>query len=351
VKKVRTTIRRKSSHWNATQEFARGVRRDLIKNASMADSLTFDTTSRVVEEIVERFGRFNDLDCRDLKGALLDRGDQGVGRVLLKDFYQGSNMSTFAFTEGSHYLREFGALDESDPARLSIIVPNYINSPSNCLTTASIYKVCCINECEAILGHLEREVSAPDAAPERIIEIVSHLASASVEVPRILPSSLVSRLDDVARHHSGRVPLHGRLFLQWLHHAYPRECPYPHVAGTTQSQSQTADEWIQEGNTYWASRSEIKNVESRSASTPRKAAQESLQWEQTEELFVGRWSPSKRAAPARSSWAASCSGLVFLAALVAMGLSMKDTIMSALLSSNFSGAKMSREYLPHSHSV
>jgi len=327
------------------------VRRDVIKTASMADTLTFDTTSRVVEEIGERYGRFQDRDCRDLKGALLEQGDQGVGRVLLKDFYKGDVNGSFI--ESADYLRQLGALDESDPARVSVIVPNYINSPSNCLATASIYKVCCIDECEAILGHLEREVASTDAAPERIIGIVSHLASASVEVPRILPSSLVSRLDDVARHHSGRVPLHGRLFSQWLHHAYPRECPYPHVAGTIRPQ--TPDEWIQEGNSVRASGPEIKKlsgaVESRSLSKPKKTVQESLPWEHEEELFVGQWSPSRRGAPARPSWAESCRGPVFLVALVAMGLGFKNTIKSVFLSSNPLGAKMSREYLPHSHSV
>merc|ERR550537_1532339 len=28
------------------------------------------------------------------------------------------------------------------------------------------------------------------------------------------------------------IPLHGRLLAQWLHYAFPRECPYPHMPGT-----------------------------------------------------------------------------------------------------------------------
>merc|ERR550537_644654 len=28
------------------------------------------------------------------------------------------------------------------------------------------------------------------------------------------------------------IPLHGRLFAQWLHYAFPHECPYPHMSGT-----------------------------------------------------------------------------------------------------------------------
>ena len=38
---------------------------------------------------------------------------------------------------------------------------------------------------------------------------------------------------EVADHHGGRVPLHGRLFAQWMHLAYPMECPFPHLAGAT----------------------------------------------------------------------------------------------------------------------
>merc|ERR1719203_373755 len=50
---------------------------------------------------------------------------------------------------------------------------------------------------------------------------------------RTLPQWLLRRLDEVAAHHGGRVPLHGRLFAQWMHYAYPRECRYPHVSGAT----------------------------------------------------------------------------------------------------------------------
>merc|ERR1719510_1271716 len=47
--------------------------------------------------------------------------------------------------------------------------------------------------------------------------------------PRPLPASLVAKLSGIAAHNGGAVPLHGRLFTQWLHFAFPHECPYPHV--------------------------------------------------------------------------------------------------------------------------
>jgi len=374
-------VHRRNTNWNATLGFALGVRKDVINTASMIDTLSFDSTARVVEEIGERYGRWQDSECRDLKATLVALGDQGVGRVLLKDFFRGALSGHWQFSESVEYLRELGALDETDPAAVSVIVPNYMNSPTNCVATGSMFSVCCIDECETILGKIEREISAPDADPQRIIEIVSNLPSASVEVPRILPSLLVGRLDDVARHHNGRVPLHARLFSQWLHHAYPRECPYPQVTGTVRPQ--TAEEMKQQGKAVRASRYEQRqyalstSAESRSSSRPKakKSEQERLQWEQDEEFFVAGWSPSVEQkgdlfveqlsssefldeesspsgpAPARSSWAECCRGFVCLAVLLAMALGFKDTIMSALSGSNRFGAKMSREYLPHSHSV
>merc|ERR1719387_1072567 len=39
--------------------------------------------------------------------------------------------------------------------------------------------------------------------------------------------NLRSKLEEIAAKGNGRVPLHGRLFSQWLHYAFPYECPYP----------------------------------------------------------------------------------------------------------------------------
>merc|ERR1719492_542018 len=66
--------------------------------------------------------------------------------------------------------------------------------------------------------------------------------SDTVDAPRNLSTALLGRLGEISRHHSGHVPLHGRLFAQWMHHAYPRECPFPHAAGTTNPMS--PDEWM-----------------------------------------------------------------------------------------------------------
>jgi len=54
--------------------------------------------------------------------------------------------------------------------------------------------VCYINECEAIWGHLEREVAAPTATAGQFASMVSQLASATVPSPRTLSEELLDKL-------------------------------------------------------------------------------------------------------------------------------------------------------------
>merc|ERR1719163_363908 len=156
-----------------------------------------------------------------------------TGRVKLRDFYGSALGGEWQFSESAAYLRQLGALDESKSEDPSVIIPNYLSGPSNCIASSSFYSVCCMDECEALLGHLEKRVAAPDATVEFVSELVSALPSSTVSAPRQLSAGLRNHLEDIASHHGGRVPLHGRLFAQFMHHAYPRECPYPHVSGTT----------------------------------------------------------------------------------------------------------------------
>merc|ERR1719210_133083 len=193
---------------------------------------------KVIEEIGERYGRWQDRECRELKHDLMKLESQGTGRVLLKDFYGAAAQGAWQFSESVNYLRQLGALDESDPDRLKVIIANYVNAPSNCIASSSFYSVCCIDECEALFGQLERALAAPEATPERIIEVVSTLPSATVEAPRELPATLHGYLEDIARYHGNQmVPLHARLFAQFMHHAYPRECNFPHITGMTSPKS------------------------------------------------------------------------------------------------------------------
>merc|ERR1719393_15618 len=193
----------------------------------------YDDAIRVIEGMGDRYGRYQDLECRSLKGALLDLEAGDTGRVPLSAFYRAGLSGKWFFNENVDYLRELGALDETDPRELRVIVPNYLNSPSNCLAGSGFYDVCCIDECHALLHQLEEKIASPTAEPARIAALVAALPSDTVDAPRNLSEPLLQRLGEIASVHGGRVPLHGRLFAQWMHHAYPREYPFPHVAGTT----------------------------------------------------------------------------------------------------------------------
>merc|ERR1719429_50710 len=168
--------------WHETAKFIRDIRREVLdRSDANSHMLSFNDTMKVVEEIGERYGRWQDSKCRELKHDLMKLESQGTGRVLLKDFYGAAAGGAWQFSESVNYLKQLGALDETDPARLKVMIPNYINSPSNCVASSSFYSVCCIDECEALLGQLERTLAAPEAAPERIAEVIATLPSATVE--------------------------------------------------------------------------------------------------------------------------------------------------------------------------
>merc|ERR1719453_1529012 len=122
-----------------------------------------------------------------------------------------------------------------------------------------------MDECEDILRHLENDIKGPEARPARITALVSKLPSSTVPAPRVLSASLLDRLNAIADTHNGVIPLHGRLFAQWMHLAYPRECPYPHLAGTTAPQAAFA--WMESGQKTQASSDEIELIIEESRNT------------------------------------------------------------------------------------
>merc|ERR1719453_994539 len=282
--------------WTETQEFVRDVKREVTRTDHSGNKPSFTLMQNVVEEVGERFGRFQDAECRQMKDQLVALNDHGIGRVQLADFYRPAlDDDSFAFQESMDYLRELGALDETDPSSPSVIVPNYVNAPANCIASSSFYSVCCLDECEQLMGHLESNIKAPEDPVATIVDLVSQLSSSTVEAPRTLPQSLLERLDEVAAPHAGNVQLHGRMFGQWMHHAFPRECPFPHVAGATAPR--TPDEWMDSSETEsdnkasksaFASPEEMRQYVGKAAKSPAEVHPdgELNHWEVHEELLV-----------------------------------------------------------------
>merc|ERR1719463_510323 len=118
----------------------------------------------------EQFGALQATECSQLKGTLLKVEDRGTGRVRLPDFYKpafGGHDGAWQFQESVPYLQQVGALDESIPEDPKVIISNYLGSQANCIASSSFYAVCCMDQCESLLGHLENDIKASEATPTR----------------------------------------------------------------------------------------------------------------------------------------------------------------------------------------
>jgi hypothetical protein len=230
----------KVASWDKTIAWLQRIHQKFQPSGTSVD---FNTTAKIVEELGERYGVFNDAECGRLKAELMKMESQKPGRVRLSDFYKKSLFGAWEFNEKIDYLRSAGLLDESEPSTPFVLLPNYVASRPNCLASSSFYAVCCRNECEDLMEHMEREVGGSSARPPQIAKLVAKLSTETVAAPRVLPKTLMQRLQEVASRNHGQVPLHGRLFAQWMHHAFPRECPYPQQAGS--ASPLTPDEWMQ----------------------------------------------------------------------------------------------------------
>jgi hypothetical protein len=222
---------------------------------------------------------------KDWLVSVEDKSADGGGRVRLPDFYNlALNEGRWQFSESANYLRELGALDETDASDPRVIIPNYVNAPSNCVASSLYYSVCCLDECDGILGSLEQQLSIPTASASAIASIVRMIPSSTVASNRTLPLWLLRRLDQIASHHNGHVPIHGRLFMQWLHYAYPRECQFPHIAGTI---SRKRPEDLGDKNmTTEASKEDMEQIVATATNETAVREDESPMWSMTEDLVA-----------------------------------------------------------------
>merc|ERR1719323_1392560 len=159
----------------------------------VAKTRNFNSLVRWVESVGDHYGRFQDLECRGMKNALLDLSD-GSGRVRLAKFYQAAfENRTSKFQESPEYLRRLGVLDETDPRQPSVIMTNYLYARTNCLASSSLYSICCLDECEALMAQLEKSIANPVAAPGRIAELVAAMPSDTVSSPRHISAPMLRR--------------------------------------------------------------------------------------------------------------------------------------------------------------
>jgi len=209
-------------------EVEAAVRRALIVEGPDQPLLGFDEALAAAREVMERYEFNSARECRDIKQELIAMPGGDTGRVRLADLHRKALQGQMQFGESTEYLSALGALDETGPGAPSVLVPNYVYSPSNCLGTTSFYDMCCPNECEALLERLEHRLHAPEVAPADVAELLTEVRGQDA-----LSGLVLSELDSLAYAREGRVALHGLAFAQWLHRAFPHECPRPRAEDFT----------------------------------------------------------------------------------------------------------------------
>merc|ERR1719386_62437 len=254
--------------------------------ASMELSYSFADAHQAVGHITRNFASFWEAECQTIKQSLVGLDKLGIGRVAISDFYGANADGEWRFGESETYLRELGAIDETSNQRgKQVIIPNYLLGASNCIVTTQYYMVCCINECEDVLNDIQGAVGAPAASVDTLLGLVMSMASFDDEQPRI-GATMEMYLQRISEAYGAQIPLHGRLFAQWLHYVFPRECPYPHKAGAA-----TAASVFEFGDDSYVSEDDVRAHSANRHLTSQnisdvEEAQWMSQWSEEEELAM-----------------------------------------------------------------
>jgi len=199
-----------------------------IRNPWAPSIYSFEQVAEIAQYLIQGYGRVQDAECRGMTQALAQLDPKRTGRIALHIFYSQPHTADYQFKESAFYLQQVGAMDKGGGVP-SVRIANYVQGPSNCMAHSSYYSVCCLVACDGLMRDLEGSIRAPQVLPEQLLLLVGNISSPSVEAPRSLSPDLVSKLYTIADRHGGMVPLHGRLFAQWMHLAFPQECPFPYL--------------------------------------------------------------------------------------------------------------------------
>lgn len=229
--------------WQSLVNFEREA---TAKNRQPGQSYPFEVAVQVVKDLALKYGHWQDSECKEIKGRLLEMAPDGQGRVPYEKFHAEPTHHHYKFAETAEYLRNIGALDESDAGNPQVLVANYVSAPSNCIAASRYYSVCCLSECELLVNQLEEKVQVPEVPLQKVLDAVAQISSSTVEAPRTLPDDLVQRAREIVDHHWGVVPLHSGEFKQWLHFAFPNECPLPtrYEKAIEDSEHEAQDRWL-----------------------------------------------------------------------------------------------------------
>lgn len=222
----------KHSTWKALEQFEAQATSTFNWNKGVVEDVgeakySFEDVAHIVELLALRYGQWQDVECQAMKKDLMSLDTSNTGRVSLSAFHAQpmNKVYGYKFTESAEYLRQVGALEEKVGGEPSVLTVNYLNGPSNCIATSRFFSVCCINGCAAISNKIVKALPGPVQKAESIIEATVGLPGKSKD-----ETTLTEELYTIAHDQGGEVALFGASFAQWLNHAFPSECPVPHVS-------------------------------------------------------------------------------------------------------------------------
>merc|ERR1719502_1765445 len=150
--KDKKTIQRRYPFWDTSVLFLKDtVGNDVFEQQASSNpfgrkAFTFEDTVRMAQRASEEFGSWSNHECHEMKDMLMEMDVHNTGRVKLADFYSYSKDGAWQFLEPSEQLRLAGSLDESSSwLGPQVMIPNYITSMSNCITSAPYYSIWCFS--------------------------------------------------------------------------------------------------------------------------------------------------------------------------------------------------------------
>jgi hypothetical protein len=252
---------------------------------------SFADVERIMHETSKDFGDSWQPECDVTREHMEEYDPKHIGRIPLNEFHELSDdHDRQKFHESRNYLRDLGVLDNTSARKgVQVIIPNYVESISNCIVANRQYSVCCVSTCDAILGRMEELVRSPVAQVDDVLRYVKDVIAEETEgiAPRRLAGDLEAQLRRIAKmQHNGMVPLHGRLFAQWLHYVFPRVCPFPHQEGSIDPRSKNELEGVERTK---ASKKERMREEER-AEIRDQQFQHAAKEEDAGEVWMAQWS-------------------------------------------------------------
>lgn len=209
-----------SSSWGRSASFIE----ELVEGVATkpGDMFDFSAVEGIARSLVMKYGKWQNSECITMKTALVNLATSSTSGVVMWDMFHSAPVGQdYQFTESLSYLIEMGI---ADPSTGAIRIPNYVLGPSNCIARQGHVKTCCLSECEAIFSEIQAAARKPYVEVDDVLQIMAHMAKDDALFE--LSKSAVTDLHRSAALVGGSLALHSAVFLEWMHKAFPNECPH-----------------------------------------------------------------------------------------------------------------------------